>query len=57
MNLNPFHEKRKNALLLWAYHIEQCSTHSRNLRFKRPDLEIWKNGAMDYFNAPSLDLT
>jgi hypothetical protein len=24
---------------------------------KRPDLKIWKNVVMDYFNAPSLDLT
>jgi hypothetical protein len=24
---------------------------------KGPDLKIWKNVVMDYFNAPSLDLT
>ena len=23
---------------------------------KRPDLKIWKNVVMDYFNTPSLDL-
>jgi len=42
------------ALGIW---IEQCSSCSRNLGFKRPDLKIWKNVVMDYFNAPSLDLT
>jgi hypothetical protein len=34
-----------------------CSSCSRNLGFKRPDLKIWKNVVMEYFNAPSLDLT
>jgi len=54
--LHPFHPKVKccAALGIW---IEQCSSCSRNLGFKRPDLKIWKNVVMDYFNAPSLDLT
>ena len=37
--------------------IKQCYSCSRNLGFKRPDLNICKNVVMDYFNAPSLDLT
>ena len=47
--LHPFHPKVKccAALGIW---IEQCSSCSRNLGFKRPDLKIWKNVVMDYFN-------
>jgi len=36
---------------------QMCCSCSRNLGFKGPDLKIWKNVVMDYFNAPPLDLT
>jgi len=43
-----------NAVLgIW---IEQCCSCSWNLRFKRPDLNMWKNVGMGYFNVPFLDL-
>ena len=52
--LNPFPVKGKMLCRIW---IEQCSSCSWNLGFKKPDLKIWKNVIMDYFNEPSLDLT
>jgi hypothetical protein len=43
------------------YHqIQQGETNKRlysTRGSKGPDLKFWKNMVMDYFNAPSLDLT
>jgi hypothetical protein len=37
--------------------IEQRYSCKRNTGLNGPDLKIWKNVVMDYFNAPFLDLT
>jgi hypothetical protein len=54
--LHPFHPKGK--MLCCTGHLNwTVLSCSRNLGFKRPDLKIWKNVVMDYFNAPSFNLT
>ena len=54
--LNPFHLKGK--MLCCIGHLNWTVLQlQQKLGFKGPDIKICKNVVMDYFNAPSLDLT
>lgn len=36
LNLQPFHPKRENAVLLWAFRLKSALAEARTWDFKRP---------------------